>query len=400
MAISPARRWLVPVLTLLLVSVGARAAELDVTITYLTKAEPPRIPLSLVEPILRDEGIKGAELGIHDDQTTGRFLKNTYKLVEQTVPEDGDLVASFKQDLAAGQRLFVADLHAPQLEALAPLADQAGAILMNTRDPDDRLRTDTCFKSLFNVAPSRQMLTDGLAQYLVWKRWTRWFLIKGSHPEDAALAAAMERSATKFGAKIVEERTFVDKGGARRTDTGHVQIQAQMPVFTQNAPAHDVVMVADEADVFGEYLPYQTWDPRPVVGSVGLVPTAWSPVNEEWGGTQLKDRFRRLSGRDLTPRDYNAWVAVRAYGEAVTRTQSGDPAKLRDYMLGPKFQLGGFKGDPLSFRRWNQQLRQPVLVVTPRMLVTVSPQEQFLHRLNHLDTLGFDQPESRCNLNP
>jgi ABC transporter substrate binding protein (PQQ-dependent alcohol dehydrogenase system) len=173
-----------------------------------------------------------------------------------------------------------------------------------------------------------------------------------------------------------------------------------MPVFTQNAPEHDVVVVADEADVFGEYLPYQTWDPRPVVGSAGLVPTAWSPVNEQWGGTQIKDRFRRLAGRDLTPRDYNAWVAVRSYGEAVTRTQSGDPAKLRDYMLGPKFQLGGFKGDPLSFRPWNQQLRQPVLVVTPRMLVTVSPQVEFLHRRNRLDTLGFDQPESRCNLNP
>ena len=165
MAISPVRRWLGPILTLLLASAGAHAAELEMTITYLTKAEPPHIPLSLVEPILKDKGIKGAELGIKDDQTTGRFLKNSYRLVEQTVPEDGDLVAAFKQDLAAGQRLFVADLHADQLLALTPLADQAGAILMNTRAPDDPLRTETCFKSLFNVAPSRQMLADGLAQY-------------------------------------------------------------------------------------------------------------------------------------------------------------------------------------------------------------------------------------------
>ena len=65
------------------------------------------------------------------------------------------------------------------------------------------------------------MLTDALAQYLVWKRWTDWFLIEGSHPEDKALADAYKRAATKFGAKIVEERVYEDTGGARRIGLGH-----------------------------------------------------------------------------------------------------------------------------------------------------------------------------------
>lgn len=400
MAAAILRRGLLPALLLLLAAAGAHAAELDITITYLTKTEPPRIPLSLVQPILKDAGLKGAELGIKDDQTTGQFLKNRYELKELIVPEKGDLKAAFEQALKDGQRLFVADLHDKQLQELAPLADKAGALLMNTRAQDNELRTDICFKSLFNVAPSRAMLADALAQYLVWKRWNRWFLVKGSHPEDAAYAANLERAAKRFGARIVATRTYVDKGDARRSDTGHIQIQSQMPVFTQNVPDYDVLAVADEADVFGEYLPYTTWDPRPTVGTVGLVPTTWSPVNEQWGGMQLQDRFQTLAGRQMTPRDFSAWVAVRSYGEAVTRTQSDDPQKLRDYLLSPKFQLGGFKGDALSFRRWNQQMRQPILLVTPRMLVSVSPQKEFLHRRNRLDTLGFDKPESRCQLNP
>ena len=113
------------------------------------------------------------------------------------------------------------------------------------------------------------MKADALAQYLVWKRWQRWFLVEGSHPEDKAFAAAIRRAATRFGAKIVEERVYEDTGGARRTDTGHVQVQQQMPVFTQDAPDHDVLVVADESEVFGEYLPYRTWEPRPVVGTAG-----------------------------------------------------------------------------------------------------------------------------------
>ena len=375
------------------------AAEVNVAITYLSRQEAPKTPLSLVEPILADEGVKGAEQGLRDNQTTGRFLKHEYTLNERIVARDRDMAAEFKGALAAGERLFVADLQAPDLLTIAPLADEAGAIVLNGRAEDDELRTDQCFRSTFHTAPSRSMKTDALAQYLIWKRWSRWFLVYGSHPEDQALAAAYRRSAEKFGAKIVAEKMYEDTGGARRTDTGHVQVQTQMPVFTQDAGDYDVLIAADETDVFAEYLPYRTWDARPVAGSAGLVPTAWNRVQEQWGGTQMQRRFEKLAGRPMTERDYGAWIAVRAIGEAVTRAQTNDPAKLHEYMLSDRFEVAGFKGQGLSFRRWDQQMRQPMILVTPRMLVSVSPQDQFLHQRTPLDTLGFDESESRCRLN-
>jgi len=178
-----------------------------------------------------------------------------------------------------------------------------------------------------------------------------------------------------------------------------VQIQSQMPVFTQDAGDYDVVVAADEADVFAEYLPYHTWDPRPVTGTAGLMTVNWSLEHEQWGGTQLQRRFEKLAGRPMTERDYNAWVAMRAIGEAVTRAQTADANALHDYLLTDGFEVGAFKGQGLTFRRWDQQMRQPVLLVTPRMLVSVSPQDQFLHQRTPLDTLGFDEPESRCRLN-
>ena len=315
------------------------------------------------------------------------------------MPEDGDPVAEFQAALAAGERLFISDLRAEQLLQLAPLADEAGALLFNARAPEDHLRTDACHESVLHVAPSRAMKADALAQYLIWKQWPDWFLMQGSRPADVAFADAIRRAAQRYGAKIVEEREYEFVDFARRTDTGHVQVQRQMPVLTQDVAEYDVLVVADESDIFGEYLPYQTWDPRPVAGTQGLVPTAWSRVHEQWGGTQVQRRFEKFSGRWMTERDYNAWLAVRIIGEAVTRTESAEAQALHDYMLADDFTIAAFKGEGLSFRPWNQQLRQPILLVNPRVLVSVSPQEQFLHQRTPLDTLGYDEPESDCRLN-
>jgi ABC transporter substrate binding protein (PQQ-dependent alcohol dehydrogenase system) len=351
--------------------------------------------------VLEDEGIMGARLAIGDNQTTGRFLGQDYRLVERVAERDGDIAALLKEALAAGERLFVTDLRKDDLMALAPLADEAGALLFNGRAEDDELRTDAalCHRSLFHTAPSRAMRADALAQYLVWKGWRSWFLIEGSHPEDKAFGAAVRRAATRFGASVDYEKVYEDTGGARRTDSGHVQVQSQMPVFTQDASDYDVLIVADESEVFGEYLPYRTWLPRPVAGTAGLVPRAWSRVHEQWGGTQMQRRFIKLAGRAMTDRDYNVWVAIRAIGEAVTRTKAADPTSLRTFILSDEFQLGAFKGQALTFRRWDQQIREPILLVDPRTLVSVSPQDQFLHERTPLDTLGYDEPESQCRLN-
>ena len=182
-----------------------------------------------------------------------------------------DLVAEFKTALAAGERLFVADLKEDDLLAIAPLADQAGALVFNGRAEDDELRTDTCFRSTFHTAPSRAMKADALAQYLLWKRWPRWFLVLrlASRGQAAGRRLSARRHQVRRR-RSSTERVYEDTGGARRTDTGHVQVQAQMPVFTQDAGDYDVLIAADEADVFAEYLPYSTWEARPVAGSVGL----------------------------------------------------------------------------------------------------------------------------------
>jgi ABC transporter substrate binding protein (PQQ-dependent alcohol dehydrogenase system) len=242
------------------------------------------------------------------------------------------------------------------------------------------------------------MLADGLAQYLIWKKWRKWLLITGSHDNDKLFADALRHAATRFGAKIVEERVFKDNGGARRTDSGVAEIQQQMPVVTQGAAEHDVLVAADESEVFAGYLPFRTWDPRPVAGSAGLVPTTWNAAFDQWGAVQLQNRFTKTFQRAMTAHDMQVWTAVRMVGEAAARSNSADAAKMLAYIKSPDFSVAAFKGQKLTLRDWNLQLRQPILLFDGRNTVSVSPQDGFLHQVSTLDTLGLDRPETKCTL--
>jgi ABC transporter substrate binding protein (PQQ-dependent alcohol dehydrogenase system) len=242
------------------------------------------------------------------------------------------------------------------------------------------------------------MLADALLEYLLVKQWPKVFLVAGPTEGDRAYAAAVKRAVAKFGAKLVAEKAWTFQPGARRSDSGHYSIAAEVASFTQGV-SYDVLVVADEDDQFGDSISYATYAPRPVAGTAGLVPTAWARPHDEWGATQLQDRFRQMTKRWMTERDYAAWLAVRAVGEAAARAQSVEPATLVAFMRGDQFQLGGYKGTPLSFRPWDGQMRQAILLADARALVSVSPPPgRFLHQVSELDTLGIDRPESKCRL--
>ena len=100
----------------------------------------------------------------------------------------------------------------------------------------------------------------------------------------------------------------------------------------------------------------------------------------------------------MTALDMQAWTAVRMIGEAVGRVQSADVQRILDFIKGPDFALAAFKGRKLTLRDWDLQLRQPILLADGRVIVSVSPQEGFLHQYSELDTLGVDRPETKCRL--
>jgi ABC transporter substrate binding protein (PQQ-dependent alcohol dehydrogenase system) len=379
------------------IPIAPAADALNVPVGYLGRSERTEA-ISLVEQPAADDGIAGAQLAIQDNNTTGKFLNQSFAVEAIRLKAQDDPVAAAMQLARRGISLFIADLPADTLLKVSDAGREHGLIFFNAGASDDRLRQEDCRANVIHIAPSRFMLADALAQYLVWKRWRRWLLVVGSHDPDKLYAAAMRRAAGRFGAKIIQERVFEDTGGARRSDSGLVQIQSQIPLFTQSAPDYDVLIAADESQVFAPYLPYRTSEPRPVAGSAGLIPTSWDASHDQWGAIQLQNRFRRSFSRRMTALDMQAWTAARMIGEAVEHVQSADVQRILDFIKGPDFALAAFKGRKLTVRDWDLQLRQPILLTDGRVVVSVSPQEGFLHQYSELDTLGIDRPETKCRL--
>ena len=378
-------------------STFAVAEPLAVKIGYLGRGEK-KATISLIDLPPNNDGIAGVRLALDDNNTTGKFLNQHFALEEVRVKEGDDPVESISQLADRGISFFIVDLPAQALLEVADAGRPRGLVFFNVGAIDDRLREEDCRPNVIHTAPTRSMLADGLAQYLVAKRWRRWLLVVGSHDPDKLYADALRRAAARFGAKIVQERVFEDTGGARRTDSGLVLIQRQMPLFLQGAPDYDVLVAADESEVFASYLPYRTRDPRPVAGSAGLIPKSWDAAHDQWGANQLQNRFMGMFSRRMTALDGQAWTAGRMIGEAASRVASADPKAMFAYLKGPDFALAAFKGQKLTLRDWNLQLRQPILLADGRTIASVSPQEGFLHQFSELDTLGFDRPETKCRL--
>jgi ABC transporter substrate binding protein (PQQ-dependent alcohol dehydrogenase system) len=384
---------------------GAPAAAPDAAqpmtklpIVYLGKAYPEPLPLSYAEKIVTDKGIQGARLSIKEANQSGGFVGRAFDLVEAIVPANGDVVAKAKEILAGGDALIVADLEAADLLAVADLPEAKNSVIMNIRSSDEALRQEQCRTNVFHVIPDWAMRADALAQYLITKKWPRWFVIRGDTPADKDYVAQIKRAAARYGGKIVEERTYSFPPGARNLDSGYQQVQGQIPMATQGAPEHDLVWVADTAEYFGDYLPYRTSAPRPVIGTQGLQATSWDKSYTEYGAMSFQNAVQKLAKRDATERDYTGWLGVRILADAAMRSGKTSVPELKAFLLSDDFNLEGFKGVALNFRPWDHQMRQPMLLGWGRTVVSKSPQEGFLHEKNLTDTLGFDEPETKCKL--
>jgi ABC transporter substrate binding protein (PQQ-dependent alcohol dehydrogenase system) len=373
----------------------ALAAKEVVSFAYLQREndpayEPHRAYTGLA---LRDRRppLEGAKTALREARVLGRSVGVAFELREAALGEADDAVAAIEALAAEGTRIFLLDLPLADVRQAAASLAGKDLLLFNIRHGADELRGEACSPVLFHTIASDAMLMDGLAQFLLKKDWTDVLILEGEQEADLIASTAFQQSARKFGLNVVDVRPFVLSNDPRVRD------ETNIPLLTGDAD-YDVVFLADGLGEFGRYVPYQTYDPRPVVGSEGLVSSAWHWAWERHGAPQLNQRFDRIAKRPMKDTDYAAWAAVKSVVEAMVRTESRDISVLRDYLTNDAFTLDTYKGAPGNFRPWDNQLRQAVLLHTHNAVIARAPLEGFLHQTNNLDTLGRDRPESACRL--
>jgi ABC transporter substrate binding protein (PQQ-dependent alcohol dehydrogenase system) len=369
-------------------------AQQNLTIAYISRVDDPYYEphrgytgLQLID---RHPALDGAKLAIRDSQITGRALGMTFVLTEHALNANEEAPAALSQlRQREAVQIFILDLPQPELLAIADALRGEDVLLFNPRDPDPALRGKACRPTLFHTIPSLDMKMDALAQFARQRAWARVLLLEGPLPEDHALSTAFQGSAHKFGLKVVEVRPFVPGNDPRQRELSNIAL------LTAEAN-YDLVFVADSEGDFARYIPYQTHEPRPVIGSEGLIADGWHWTFERYGAPQLNQRFAKLSGRRMQEEDWAGWAAVKAVVQAATQVRSVDVKALKAALLSADFQFDGYKGTAVTFRPWNRQLRQPILLHTYDAVIGVAPLEGFLHETNTLDTLGLDRPESGC----
>ncbi|MDP9964922.1 ABC transporter substrate binding protein (PQQ-dependent alcohol dehydrogenase system) [Variovorax paradoxus] len=283
-----------------------------------------------------------------------------------------------------GAAVLLTDLPA---EWTLAVADAVKLPVLNLGDASDRLRQQDCRARMFHLIPSERMRSDALAQTLVSRKWSKLLLLVGGSPQDAQRAATVQASIKRYGLQVVASKPFKLSADPRERDLAN-------PLLLTAGNSYDAVWVVDSDGEFARMLPYRTVLPRPVVGDGGLVALAWHAQFERYGAPQVSRRFAKAAKRPMTAQDWAAWMAGKTLAAAAIAAPKGPNAAWAQAI--GKSTLDGSKGTSLSFRAWDGQLRQPMLLTDGQGVIAQAPAEGVLHPRNVLDTLGADAPEKLC----
>lgn len=284
----------------------------------------------------------------------------------------------------SGAAVLVTDLPADWTLAVV---DAVKLPVINIGEAADRLREQDCRAHLFHILPSERMRADALAQTLVSRKWSKLLLLVGPSAQDQLRAATAQASIKRYGLQVVAMRPFKLSGDPRERDLAN-------PLLLTAGSAYDAVWVVDSDGEFARGLPYRIVLPRPVVGDTGLVALAWHAQYERYGAPQVSRRFAKAAGRPMAASDWAAWMAGKALVAAAIAAPKGPAASWAQALA--RTPLDGSKGTNLTFRPWDGQLRQTVLLTDGQGVISQAPVDGLLHPGNVLDTLGADAPEKRC----
>jgi len=372
--------------TLFMASGAARAATLKATL--ISPEDDPRLERTHLERAYLGHPGGPAADGVQVALDEGGFeleaAGSAVALSPATARSAETARAAAQAAEKAGAAIILVDLPADWTLAVA---DAVKVPVLNLGAPDDRLRQQDCRPRLYHLLPSERMRADALAQALVSRKWSKLLLLVGPRPEDQQRATVAQASIKRYGLQVIGTKPFKLSTDPRERDLANT-------LLLTAGSNYDAVWVVDSDGEFARGLPYRTALPRPVVGDAGLVALAWHAQFERYGAPQVSRRFFKAAKRPMTDRDWAAWMAGKTLLALAAASPKGPNAAWTQALA--KATVDGSKGQSLSFRPWDGQLRQPILLTDGQGVIAQAPVEGLLHPTDVLDTLGADAPEKLC----
>jgi ABC transporter substrate binding protein (PQQ-dependent alcohol dehydrogenase system) len=368
------------------------ASAVTYKLTLLVPADDPRLERSRLErAYLGHPGgpaIDGVQVALKEAAFELEAAGVALQLETVPVADAAAARAAAQKAERAGAAALLTDLDPA---ATLAVADAVQRPVLNLGDASDRLRERDCRPRLLHLLPSERMRADALAQTLVTRKWTQVLLLAGPSSADAERSATAQASMKRYGLKLVASKPFKLSADPRERDLAN-------PLLLSAGASYDAVWVVDSDGEFARTLPYRTVLARPVVGDGGLVALAWQAQFERFGAPQVSRRFAKSAGRPMTAHDWAAWMAGKALVAAAVGTPKGPQSAFEKALA--EARIDGSKGTAMSFRPWDGQLRQPLLLTDGQGVISTAPIEGLLHPKDVLDTLGADAPERLCRARP
>lgn len=261
-----------------------------------------------------------------------------------------------------------------QLEALIPLAEQAGIPLFNIGTQADRFRGADCARHVFHVEASDAMYLDAIVQSFAAQGYRRWFLVHFDTPHGQDMQTRAVRAIERYG----EGGEAV---GAASTFPGQPVYYDEIDRAVR-ADADVILVMLDAIDQIAFYGMLQTSGagiqavsyPDPVTQTRdyalalrqltrGFTPDArfhlWDPTLEANGAAEFNEAYLGRFSGIADPTAWSAYAATKVFYETVRAVGSTDTNAIIEHLeSGAEFDL--FKGAGTSFRPWDHQLRQPL----------------------------------------
>jgi len=378
----------------LLLGSAVPASAADVLIGYVGLKDDvryhPEVAYTRIEISPALKPVEGARLGIEDMKIVTDAVDISVKLDEYEAADANEAIQKVAAMQQAGERFVILDLPGDIVAQVAEATKDLPITLVNATAPQDALR-DLCLPNLMHAGASDRMISDTYTQFLRHRNWTKVLMLVGKEPRDKEMADAFQAAAERMRIQIVDRKEFT-------SSTDPANREQNNTMLITGGKDYDVVYIADSLGEYARYLNYATQLPRPVIGSTGLTAAEWHWSWDRDGATQVTLRFQRLAegGRFMSPEDWSTWIAAKSIATAYAKARSDDPVKIDAYMKGSRFNIDGSKGYRMNFRAWDHQLRMPMVLATANAVIEAAPFPEFLHQVNELDTLGVDEPESKC----
>jgi ABC-type branched-subunit amino acid transport system substrate-binding protein len=330
---------------------------------------------------------RGAAIGLDDANALATLFGKRLRLETEAARAGGQAGRALAR---AGALAVVGGAGPGGGEALLQVAAE-GTPVLNVGAPDDRLRNEGCERKAFHVMPSVSMYADALTQLLVEQRkLTRWGVVGDGSPRGAEVEAAVRRSVARRGGTVTSDAAGAD---VLLLAVDHRAVDAAATRAMAEGRRPDRIAGIGEA---GLRLPAER--------AAGFWAVGWHYDLERFSARELNGRFRRRWNAPMSETSWAAWAALKLVGEAVVRAGASDGDALVAFMeSAPPFD--GHKGEALTFRRWDHQLRQPLYVAGPRKredgggplgpLAVVADVGG-----KNLDALGTAMVDSRCRFAP